>query len=64
MSLCLAKKKLQNLFKNKLKGFNMERDLEKILIDFLLGIVILGLFAILFKVIGFLLKRLFTFFRL
>jgi hypothetical protein len=41
----------------------MDRDLEKILIDFLLGFVLLGLLTILFKVIEFTLKRLFTFFR-
>jgi hypothetical protein len=41
----------------------MERDLEKIIMDFLIGVVFVGLLAILFKVIGFLLKRLFTFFR-
>ena len=41
----------------------MDRDLEKILIDFLLGFVLLGLLTILFKVIEFVLKRLFAFFR-
>jgi len=41
----------------------MDRDLEKIIVDLLLGFVLLGLLTILFKVIEFTLKRLFTFFR-
>ena len=54
---------LQNLFKNNLKGHNMEKVIENLIIDFLIGIVIIGLLTILFKVIEFTLKRLFTFFR-
>lgn len=41
----------------------MDRDLEKIIINLMVGMVIVGLLTILFKVIGFILKRLFAFFR-
>lgn len=41
----------------------MDRDLEKIILDLIVGIIIIGLLSILFKVIEFVLKRLFTLFR-
>jgi hypothetical protein len=41
----------------------MEKDLENLIIDFLIGVVFIGLLTILFKVIEFVLKRLFAFFR-
>jgi hypothetical protein len=40
----------------------MEKAIENLIIDFLIGIVIIGLLTILFKIIKFVLKRLFTFF--
>lgn len=41
----------------------MERDLEKLIMEVFIGIIIVGLLTILFKVIEFVLKRLFAFFR-
>jgi hypothetical protein len=41
-----------------------EKDLEKLFMGFFVAVIVMGLLTILFKVIGFLLKRLFTFFRL
>lgn len=61
--LCLLKNKLQNLFKNNLKGFKMENNFEKLIMDFLIGVVIIGLLTILFKILGFILNKLFTLFR-
>ena len=41
-----------------------EKDVHTIIVDLIIGICIVGVLTILIKIIGFLLKRLFTFFRL
>jgi hypothetical protein len=41
----------------------MEKAIENLILDFLIGVVIIGLLTILFKVVRFTLKQLFAFFR-